>query len=374
MHATKQTVVHVANSEKIGGANKVLMSLVSGIDHDRFRPVIVAPAQGDITEWAAARSIPWYAVPASMGDRSAAVRRVAHLAWVFGRERAKVVHAHSPWSYREAGLAARMTGVKRVCHLHFPMAWTELEWALRFGVDAVVTCYERLAKELSTSRPKTLSWRLLAISNTVDVARFTPARPGEQSAARSQWHEGADHVVVIVGHLSDVKGYPAFLHAAARVLHTRPRTRFLAVGGETTSPGYAVKMQEMADSLDLGRSIEFLGWRQDVPEILRSADVMVLPSLAEGLPLSVLEAMASGLPVVASDVDGTPEAIIDGETGLLVPPNDPEAVAARIMQLLNDASLRARMGAAGRQRVERHFTLAQFVPQVENLYTELLAS
>ena len=373
MQSEQRTIVHLANSEKIGGANKVLMSLVTGIDRDRFRPVVISPATGALTEWAETQAIPWHVVPASEGDRVKALRRIAQLAWVFQRERAQLVHAHSPWAYREAGLAARLTHVKRVCHLHFPMAWAELQWALRFGVDAVVTCYKRLADELAASRPNGESWRLQAISNTVDVARFTPASSNDRSGAKSPWHKDVDHVVLIVGHLSEIKGYPTFLEAAARVRATRPRTRFLALGGETTTQGYAETLRTMADGLGLGTSIEFLGWRQDVPEILRAADVMVLPSLAEGLPLAVLEAMASGLPVVASNVDGTPEVVVDGETGLLVQPGDPDAVAGKILTLLGDAGLRSRMGAAGRQRVERGFTLRQFVPRVEALYDELFA-
>jgi glycosyltransferase involved in cell wall biosynthesis len=372
MRDSRKTIVHIANSGKIGGANKVLMSLVTGIDRDRFRPVVVAPVAGKLTDWAAANSIACHTVAASGSGRYETLRRAAQLAWVFGRERAQLFHAHSPWSYREAGLAGRMTGVKRVCHLHFPIAWKQLVWPLGFGVDAVVTCYQKLAKELSNSRPSTESFRLRAISNTVDVERFTPAAEGSL-AARSKWHEGADHVVVIVGHLSDIKGYPTFLEAAARVLAMRPRTRFLAVG-ETATPGYKDMLHAKAQSLGLGASMEFLGWRQDVPEILRSADLMVLPSLAEGLPLAVLEAMASGLPVVASDVDGTPEAVIEGETGLLVRPNDPDAVASKVLQLLADPELRTKMGAAGRERTERLFTMRPFVTQVENLYEELLAS
>jgi glycosyltransferase involved in cell wall biosynthesis len=107
---------------------------------------------------------------------------------------------------------------------------------------------------------------------------------------------------------------------------------------------------------------------------MRAADVVVQPSLAEGLPLTVLEAMACGAPVVATNVNGTPEALLDGETGLLIEPDDSGDLAAKVSALLDDPARRARMGNAGRDRVERHFTLRQFLPSVEDLYDEVLAS
>ncbi len=127
----------------------------------------------------------------------------------------------------------------------------------------------------------------------------------------------------------------------------------------------------MAERLKIGDSIDFLGWRKDVADVLRAADVVVLPSLEEGLPLSVLEAMACGVPVVATNVNGTPEAVVDGKTGFLIEPHDAQGLADRVLTLLENASLRQEMGTQGRERVEQCFTLKQFLPRVEGLYHQL---
>ena len=370
---TAKTVVHVANSEKIGGGNRTMMLLVESLDASRFRSLIVSPREGALTEWASAHAVGWRVLPDRIEGHLGFVTQVAFLSRLFLRERASLVHAHSPWTYRAAALAGRLTGVKRVCHIQFPLDWSDLAWHTKFGVDAIVTCYQKLASELSESSPAGRECRLVAIPNTVDADRFTPLTI-DYAPARERWRSGADQIVVMVGHLSDVKGYPTFLEAAARIRSVLPKCRFLAVGGETLERGYQAKLNDMVARLALDRAVDFLGWREDVPDILRAADVMVLPSLAEGLPLAVLEAMACGVPVVATDVNGTPEAVVNGETGLLVRPNDAAALAGSVLRLLENPTLRRHMGAAARERIERCFTLRQFTPRVQSLYDELLTA
>ena len=133
------------------------------------------------------------------------------------------------------------------------------------------------------------------------------------------------------------------------------------------------ELEGLVRSLDLSDEISFLGWREDVPALLMHADMYVLASYTEGMPLSILEAMAAGLPVVATAVGGVPELVQDGVTGLLVPPRDPQALAGAMSRLVKDPALRRRMGEAGRRRVEEHFSFDRMVQQYEDLYRELLA-
>jgi glycosyltransferase involved in cell wall biosynthesis len=364
------TVAYIAGSEKIGGGNRVLMSMMTGFDSTKIRAILVAPRRGKLTEWATANAVPWTVLPADdlTGDRVATLRNAAFLAGFLVREHVNIIHAISPMAFRSAGIAARFTGTKRVCHLQFPPLPGELEWTLRFGVESVITCYSGLADEVAP-RLADQACRLVAIPNTVDEVLFTPA-PGNADTIE-QLRSGADHLVAIVGHLSELKGYPTFLEAAARIKARLPRCKFLALGGETIAPGYQAVLQAQADALNIGDAIEFLGWRKDVADILRATDVMVLPSLEEGLPLSVLEAMACGVAVVASNVNGTPEAVLDGETGYLVEPQDPDSLAGKILALLENTPLRKQMGKLGRERVEQHFTLKQFLPRVAGVYDQL---
>ena len=149
-----------------------------------------------------------------------------------------------------------------------------------------------------------------------------------------------------------------------------PEARFLVVGDGPER--HALEAEAIARGV-AGR-IQFLGYRADVPELLADCDLFVLPSLFEGLPLSILEAMAARRAVVASDIGGNDEAVIEGETGVLVPPAEPAALAAAIRALLADAPRRQRFGAAGRARVEQEFSAEVMVRRVTSVYDELLAS
>src|SRR5207247_11054153 len=123
----------------------------------------------------------------------------------------------------------------------------------------------------------------------------------------------------------------------------------------------------------LAERVVFAGYRADVPAVLDEVDVVVLPSSVEGMPLVLLEAMAHRRPVVATPVGGTPEVVVDGETGLLVPPRDPRALADAIRRLLDDPDLAKRLGDAGRRRVELHFSLEAMNRRILELYDEVAA-
>ena len=144
-----------------------------------------------------------------------------------------------------------------------------------------------------------------------------------------------------------------------------------------TVVGDGPQREDVADEIRrLGAegTVDLAGERDDVADVLAAADVFVLPTLSEGLPMSVLEAMAAGLPVVAAAVGGVPELVDDGETGLLVPPGRPDALAAALGRLAADPALRRRLGAAGRRRAEAHFDIEACRRAHVELYRELLAA
>jgi glycosyltransferase involved in cell wall biosynthesis len=152
-----------------------------------------------------------------------------------------------------------------------------------------------------------------------------------------------------------------------------PTVRFLIVG--ETSPmdrGYLGELQRYAERCGVAPYVTFTGLRTDVPAVLASLTVSVMPSLNEALSNVVLESMASGAPTVATEVGGTPEAIVDGVTGLLVPPAQSTAIADAVMHLLMDPPLAQQLGRAGRARIADHFSVRRMVHSTEDLYTELL--
>jgi glycosyltransferase involved in cell wall biosynthesis len=171
-------------------------------------------------------------------------------------------------------------------------------------------------------------------------------------------------VVGSVGRLHPQKGYEFLLRALPSV----PEATVVLVGdGEGRGD-----LEQLASELGITDRVRFAGWQSDPQAWLPSFDVFAMPSLFEGFPRAGVEAMLAGLPVVGSRVDGIPEGIVDGETGLLVPPEDPEAIAQALNALIGDPARREDMGELGRKRALEHFSLAKSVREFESLYAELL--
>ncbi|HEY6836006.1 MAG TPA: glycosyltransferase family 4 protein [Gaiellaceae bacterium] len=276
-----------------------------------------------------------------------------------------IVHAHSSKAGALGRPAAALARVPvRVFTVH---AWP---FAAYRGISG--RCYlwvERLLRRLTTSfvcvarsirdrgvaegacRPEDA----VVIHNAVDVSTFSaPERNGDVPR------------IVSVGRFAFPKDFSALVAALASI-PTDWRAAF--VGEGPLQPEIAGELERSG----LATRVELLGSRDDVPELLAAADIFVLSSRSEGFPVSILEAMAAGLPVVATDVGGISEAVVQGETGLLVPPNDPFALAEALERLIQDAPLRRRLGGAGLERARRDFNVAPYRTAHLELYRRELA-
>jgi glycosyltransferase involved in cell wall biosynthesis len=207
----------------------------------------------------------------------------------------------------------------------------------------------------------------------VDLTRFAGAPAGER--LRHELHLPPNsRLVVVASRLTRLKGIECFLSAAAALSVKHPDVRFLIVG-ETSppDPAYLQSLERLARELGIADRVTFTGRRSDIPAVLGAADVAVMPSLNEALSNVVLESMAAGAPVVATRVGGTPEALTDGATGLLVQPGDAGAIATAVSRLLDDRALACRLGRAARERIAERFSVERMVSATEDLYAELLA-
>jgi glycosyltransferase involved in cell wall biosynthesis len=364
----KHNVLYIANSAQIGGANRVLTDLVGGLEPETFVPAVVVPGRGQLLDWLQRRGISSLVIPTAGPSRAAAILRVHRIAAAIVARRAAIVHAIDPMCYREASWAARITGARRICHIQFPPGAKTLKWCFRVPPHLAVTCYRGHVAEVLADMPEAAPF-LTALPNSVRLDQF-PCR--DQADPSSPWRFGRRRMVIIVGHLSDIKGHPTFIRAAAIVKRTFPDTSFVALGGETIQPGFQKVLAALADELGVGEDVQFLGWRENVAEIVRAADVFVLPSLKEGLPLAMLEAMATGVPIVSTPVNGIPDVITDGRNGLLVPPEAPDALAAAILKLFADSGFATNMARGGRETIERDYSMQQFVRQMQDMYSSLL--
>jgi glycosyltransferase involved in cell wall biosynthesis len=215
--------------------------------------------------------------------------------------------------------------------------------------------------------------KITVIENGVDLSRFNQ----HIDCARVRRELGIPPdapLVVVVSRLNRQKGLEQFLEAAAIVHRQLPRAQFLLVGEASPfARTYQDELKELARRLQIAPRVLFTGLRRDVPALLACADVAVMPSLNEALSNSLLESMAAGAPVVATRVGGTPEVVIDGETGLLVPPADAVSLASSIAHLLATPALAQRLGQAARRLITERFSIERMASRTEQLYRDLLA-
>ncbi|MFI5370969.1 MAG: glycosyltransferase [Candidatus Eisenbacteria bacterium] len=215
--------------------------------------------------------------------------------------------------------------------------------------------------------------RVATLHDAVDARRFSPAAVDRAAARRALGATGDELWVGMVGRFSPGKGHEEFLEAAARLKRTDPTVRFAIVGEASHGEaGYERDIRARAAELSLDDTVRFAGFRPDVPEVMRALDILAFPSHAEAFGVVLIEAMAMELPVVSTNCDGVLDIVVDGETGLFVPPRDGAALAAGLARLIADPLARARMGRAGRRRVLERFDEDHQTLAIERFYDTAL--
>lgn len=300
----------------------------------------------------------------------------ATLGWLLAARRPRIVHAFLPLPYLVAGplsvLTARPIRIMSRRNLADYQAKhrlaRRLEIMLHGWMTAVLGNSHQIGDELLAEG--VASDRLGIIHNGVDTARF--GAPADKSRLRAALGLAADAWVgVIVANLNPYKGHADLIRALAGVRERLPARWMLLAAGR--DDGHGAELSALAQSLGIADHMRFLGSRTDVPDLVRAADYALNVSHEEGFSNAVIEGMAAGLPMIVTGVGGNPEAVVDGETGLVVPPRDPAALGEAIAWLAANPQVAATMGARGTERVRRHFTIEACVDHYDALYRGLLA-
>ena len=208
---------------------------------------------------------------------------------------------------------------------------------------------------------------IIVIPNGVMPSKLASFRDGAELRAELGLPVAAP-VVILFSRLNRMKGIEYFLEAAVVVLKEFPDVKFVIAGDGANRP----ELEAYAAKLSIAPSVLFTGFRTDLPDLLREADISVLPSLSEGLSNSLLEAMSAGVPVIATNVGGNPEIVEDGVSGILVPVRDSAALAEAMVRMFCNPELRKAMGAAGRKRIATTFSMERSLESVERLYEKLI--
>lgn len=366
-------VLHLVNLlGGIGGAEGQFVERVRSADRLRWRHLVAAlERRGDPEELVRLGIRPReFRLAGSFVHPATAATILRLAAWMW-RERVRLVHAQDFYTNLLAVPAARLAGARVIAsrldlaHWHGPRRRQALRLATRLAdrVQVNAAAIRRQLVEEEGIAPE----RIEVVYNGIDLARFD-RRARDPLEAPLPLPEGA-RAAAIVANLHPVKGQEDAIEALARLGDRARDLHLLLVGEGERRPLLA----SLARRLGLAGRVHLLGHRRDVPAILARCELLISSSHAEGLSNAVIEGMASRLPVVATAVGGSPELIVDGERGLLVPPRSPQALAMAVQRLLADQGLRRRLGGAARTWVERELPIEAMARRFERLYEETLA-
>jgi glycosyltransferase involved in cell wall biosynthesis len=347
-------VVHVTGCLDMGGQEKLLVEFAGHADRDRFELRCVSLTnRGALADELESLACPVEALGMAPGLYPAMQLRLAKLFRGWGTD---IVHTHNERPLLYAAPAGRLARVACVVHTKHGRgtgnsrrqnALAALAVRLTDPFVCVSQDSARLAEQQGIS-PK----RVRIIVNGIDTHKFAAHGPCPTGPA------------MMVARLCPEKDHATLLHAVALVVREAPNFRLAIAGTGPCLP----ELQQLAERLQLGSHVQFLGMVDDVPGLLRRARLKVLSSVSEGMPLTLLEAMAAGLPVVSTNVGGVPEVVEDNVTGLLVPPRDPATLASALLRFERDEALGRRFGQEGRRRVEQRFDIRRMVAEYEQIY------
>ncbi len=355
------TILHTEASLGWGGQEIRIVLEAESLSRLGHRLLIVAPPESRIFSEASARGIT--AIPLAMTRRTFPVA-LMRLIRLIEQHRVDIVNTHSSLDSWIASLAARLSTrrprIIRTRHIHTAVRGGKIIYGTL--PDQIITTSEAI-RQLLIARCGVRPDQIATIPTGVDLDQFHPAVP---ETFRQEMGIGRETVLIgMVSVLRSWKGHQYFLAAVDRLRKQAARMAFVIVGDGPIRG----QIEQWRADLHLEATVTLTGHRNDVPQILAALDVLVLPSYAhEGIPQILLQAQAMATAVVASDIDGIREVVIDGETGLLSPPRDSQALAGRIERLIGDAALRERLGQQSRARVLAQWTLPQMTDRILALY------
>lgn len=369
-------ILHLVLTPFRGGAEEHVLSLLTALRKYGFTPYIAAPAPLLETMALELAKFQVNSLTIEMASPLHGIRLAAQLAALLRREQIDLVHCHSVIGSLCALPAAGIFGRRSIVETcHGREFWREGKrikgnfWldrqASRF-VDRVIAVSQATARYLRESKRISPS-KIVVIRNGRDLASLLPPNQEACAKARAELGLSNEQTVLLLGRLAKEKGHASLLDALTILGPRQPSLVALFAG---TGPLEA-ELKARCKAAGLSKQVRFLGYRTDLPRLLAAADLVALPSISEGLPLAAVEALAAARPIVATETGGTPEVVLNGQTGLLIPPNDSSALAEAIHRVLGDPPLARRLGTNGRLFVERHFDVRVQIERTMALYREL---
>jgi glycosyltransferase involved in cell wall biosynthesis len=351
-------VLYVAWAPFFSGAERALLLTLRSLDPTRYTPCVLAGTEGEFACQVRALGIPCQVAPLRALDRRQPIAGLMSIAAVLKsavRHRVSLIHANEAPSFEPAGYAARMMRLPSVTHIRFPDSAKGHGWFLRSGFSRALFVSQALLTHALDQARDVFEGRAEVLHDCVEPQ--APWSAEEAIQCRRELDLPEDRVIVaMTGQIAEVKGIWDFVEAARILASRESEPIFVVLGDDLKTEGKTRRaMEDRVSALGLSARFKFLGFRRDAPRMVQAFDIIAVPSHVEPLGNATLEAMAAGRPVVGSRVGGIPEMLVDGETGLLVPPSDPLALANAIARLVHEPALRSAMSLAARGRARETF-------------------
>jgi glycosyltransferase involved in cell wall biosynthesis/peptidoglycan/xylan/chitin deacetylase (PgdA/CDA1 family) len=362
---------------KLAGAEKNLFEVVSMLNKEKYEPVVLCLQCGDIIKLLSNKNIEVFQLDISRIYSIPGLVNAFKLYSFIKKSHIDIIVTYHEGSDYLGAIVGSLAGVPIIISSRRDMGYrlhtrhVYLYRMINRFFDRVLAVSDAV-KDIIFERENVPYHKIITVHNGVDT-HYYDTMP-DNALFKKKLNIKPDRVVVgILAGLRPVKGHKYFLEAASLVVKQFPSTCFL-VAGPADDVQYFSQLKSLVHALNIEDNVIFSGEYTDNKEILAVIDISVISSLNEGFSNSVLESMAASKPVVATNTGGTPEAVIDGITGILVAPGDSPALAEAILRLMKDTDLRQNMGNAGRQRVVDFFDSKVMMTKTENMYEVLLAS
>ena len=381
-------IVRIIARLNIGGPALHVVNLNKGLSSDRFESLLVTgspnPGEGSMLDYAQENGVRPLIIPEMVGEasfRPRDIKALLRLYRILRMERPQIVHTHTAKAGFLGRVAARMAGVPIIVHTYHghvlhgyygPLkSWLLLQMERGMArISNQLVAVSPLVKEDLLAYRVAPAEKIHVIPLGFDLEPFFDCGSLKGEFRRELELSPGDQLVGILGRIFPIKNHRLFLESATQVAKQAPNARFVIVGDGILRSA----MERYAGDLGIQQRVIFTGWRHDLPRIYADLDLLVVSSNNEGTPVSAIEAMASGCPVVATQVGGLPDVIENGETGYLVPAQQPAALAAAMLKLISNPQKAEQMGRAAQLSVKDKFSIGRLISETESLYQDLVAN
>jgi glycosyltransferase involved in cell wall biosynthesis len=361
----------------LGGAEISILALMTHLDASRYVPHLLTSGDGAFPDQArrsgigvSTQDFPWF----SRRRPWRYVLGVLHLAQLVRRHDIELVHTNCDHSLPYVMRASQLARVPYVSHVRdLVREWFRPDKLAALNRARLVIANSNAVAEACADRGVARD-RIEVVYNPIDTDRFSQKHVASGEALRTDFDIPRDALAVgLVGQVEPLKGHEDLILAAPHVLSQVPNAHFVIAGGVFTSEmrAFQAHLRALVEETGIAESFHFLGFRDDVPAVMRALDILTVPSHTEAFGRVVVEGLAAGCALIASNVGGIPEIVTPGVDGLLVPPRDVESLSTAIIQLARDRDLRAKLRSAAPKTATR-FNTRYHVAQIQALYDSVL--